>query len=45
MGKASAAEFAPESALDPLWLSYREPFHGALKKDFGFKVTLRVEAE
>jgi hypothetical protein len=23
-------------------LSYKEPFHGAIKKDFGFQVTLKV---
>jgi hypothetical protein len=40
--KASSAEFAPDPALDPLWISYWEPFHGAAKKDFGFQITLRV---
>jgi hypothetical protein len=40
--KAASAEFAPDPALDPLWISYWEPFHGAIKKDFGFQVTLRV---
>jgi hypothetical protein len=25
-----------------LWLSYKEPFHGAIKKDFGFQVTLKL---
>jgi hypothetical protein len=44
-GKASSAEFAPDPALDPLWISYFEPFHGAVKKDFGFQVTLKVVAE
>lgn len=29
-------------ALDALWISYWEPFHGAIKKDFGFQVTLKV---
>jgi hypothetical protein len=43
--KASSAEFAPDPALDPLWISYWEPFHGAQKKDFGFQVTLKVVAE
>jgi hypothetical protein len=42
-GKAASAEFAPDPALDPLWISYWEPFHGAAKKDFGFRVTLHVE--
>jgi hypothetical protein len=40
--KAASAEFAPDPALDPLWISYWEPFHGAVKKDFGFQVTLKV---
>jgi hypothetical protein len=40
--KAVSAEFAPDPALDPLWISYWEPFHGAAKKDFGFQVTVKV---
>jgi hypothetical protein len=40
--KAPSAEFAPDPALDPLWISYKEPFHGAIKKDFGFQVTIKV---
>ena len=40
--KRPSAEFAPDPALDPLWISYWEPFHGAIKKDFGFQITLRV---
>jgi hypothetical protein len=43
--KAASAEFAPDPALDPLWISYWEPFHGAAKKDFGFQVTLKVTPE
>jgi hypothetical protein len=43
--KAASAEFAPDPALDPLWISYWEPFHGAGKKDFGFQVILKVAAE
>ena len=43
--KAASAEFAPDPALDPLWISYYEPFHGAAKKDFGFQVTLKVAVE
>lgn len=42
--KAPSAEFAPD-ALDPLWISYKEPFKGASKKDFGFQVTLKVAEE
>jgi hypothetical protein len=44
-GKAWSAEFAPDPALDPLWISYWEPFHGAVKKDFGFQVVVKVSAE
>jgi hypothetical protein len=43
--KAASAEFAPDPALDPLWISAFEPFHGANKKDFGFQVTIRVAAD
>jgi hypothetical protein len=43
--KPASAEFAPDPALDPLWISYWEPFHGAVKKDFGFQVTLKVAPE
>jgi hypothetical protein len=45
LGKAASAEFAPDPALDPLWISAFEPFHGANKKEFGFQVTLKVTAE
>jgi hypothetical protein len=44
-GKAASAEFAPDPALDPLWISYWEPFHGTNKKDFGFQVVLRLTVE
>lgn len=40
--KASSSEFAPDPALDPLWISYWEPFHGAAKKDFGFQLIVKV---
>ena len=43
--KAASAEFAPDPALDPLWISYWEPFHGAGKKDFGFQVIVKVSGE
>jgi hypothetical protein len=43
--KAASAEFAPDPALDPLWISYFEPFHGANKRDFGLQVTIKVAAE
>jgi hypothetical protein len=43
--KAASAEFAPEPALDPLWISAKEPFKGAQKKEFGFQVTLKVATE
>jgi hypothetical protein len=45
LGKSASAEFAPDPALDPLWISYWEPFHGAGKKDFGFQVILKVAGE
>ena len=44
-GKAAAAEFGPDPALDPTWISMTDPFHGANKKEFGFRVILRVEPE
>jgi hypothetical protein len=40
--KTSSAEFAPEAALNPLWISFWEPFRGATKGKFGLQVTLRV---
>jgi hypothetical protein len=40
--KRPSAEFAPDPALDPLWINYWEPFHGVNKKDFGFQVVLKV---
>jgi hypothetical protein len=43
--KAPSAEFAPDPALDPLWISAKEPFHGAKKGDLGFQVILRVAPE
>ena len=43
--KAPSAEFAPDPALDPLWISAKEPFHGANKKDLGFQVTIKVTPE
>jgi hypothetical protein len=43
--KAASAEFAPDPALDPLWISYWEPFHGAAKKDFGFQIAIKVTAD
>lgn len=44
-GKAPSVEFAPDPAIDPLWISAKEPFHGAAKKDFGFQVTVKVAPE
>ena len=40
--KGPSAEFAPDPALDPLWISAKEPFRGAAKKDFGFQVIVKV---
>jgi hypothetical protein len=45
-GRSASAEFAPDPALDPLWIGGpRDPFHGAGKKDFGLRITLKVEPE
>jgi hypothetical protein len=43
--KAPSAEFAPDPALDPLWISSKEPFKGAKKADLGFQITLKVAVE
>jgi hypothetical protein len=43
--KRPSAEFAPDPALDPLWINYFDPFHGVKKDTFGFQVTLKVAAE
>lgn len=43
--KAPSAEFAPDPALDPLWISPKEPFRGAKKSDLGFQVIVRVVPE
>jgi hypothetical protein len=40
--KRPSAEFAPDPAIDPLWISYHEPFHGVKKDTFGFQVILKV---
>jgi hypothetical protein len=40
--KPASSEFAPDPALDPLWISFWEPFHGAIKKDFGLQITIKV---
>jgi hypothetical protein len=40
--KRPSAEFAPDPALDPLWINYFEPFHGVKKDSFGFQVVLKV---
>jgi hypothetical protein len=43
--KRPSAEFAPDPALDPLWITYFDPFHGVKKDTFGFQVILKVAAE
>jgi hypothetical protein len=43
--KRPSAEFAPDPALDPLWISYHEPFHGVKKDTFGFQVVVKVAAD
>jgi hypothetical protein len=40
--KRPSAEFAPDPAIDPLWISYHEPFHGVKKDTFGFQVIVKV---
>ena len=46
LGKSASAEFAPDPALDPLWIGGpRDPFHGAGKKDLGFQITVRVSGD
>jgi hypothetical protein len=40
--KRPSAEFAPDPALDPLWINFFEPFHGVKKDSFGFQVTVKV---
>lgn len=42
--KAGSAEFG-DGCCDALWISYNEPFKGAAKKDFGFQVSIKVEAD
>jgi hypothetical protein len=45
-GRSASAEFAPDPALDALWIGGpRDPFHGAGKKEFGLRITLKVEPE
>jgi len=43
--KALSAEFAPDPALNPHWISYFEAFHGIAKNNFGFQVTIQVTAD
>jgi hypothetical protein len=43
--KRPSAEFAPDPALDPLWISFHEPFHGVKKDSFGFQVIVKVAAD
>jgi hypothetical protein len=43
--KRPSAEFAPDPALDPLWISYFDPFHGVKKDSFGFQVVIKVASD
>jgi hypothetical protein len=43
--KRPSAEFAPDPALDPLWITYFDPFHGVKKETFGYQVVLKVVPE
>ena len=40
--KRPSAEFAPDPALDPLWINYFDPFHGVKKDTFGFQVIVKA---
>jgi hypothetical protein len=42
LGKRSSAEFAPDPALDPMWINFWEPFHGVKKDSFGYQLTIKV---
>jgi hypothetical protein len=43
--KRPSAEFAPDPALDPIWINYWEPFHGVKKDNLGFQVIVKVAPE
>jgi hypothetical protein len=43
--KRPSAEFAPDPAIDPIWINYWEPFHGVKKDNLGFQVVLKVVPE
>jgi hypothetical protein len=43
--KRTSADFAPDPALDPIWITYFDPFHGIKKDTFGFQVVLKVAPE
>jgi hypothetical protein len=43
--KRPSAEFAPDPALDPLWTTYFDSFHGVKKEKFGFQVSVKVAAD
>jgi hypothetical protein len=45
LGKAASAEFAPDPALDPQWISRKSSFHGSVKKTFGFQVTITARPD
>ncbi len=45
LAKRPSAEFAPDPAIDPIWINYWEPFHGVKKDTFGFQVLVKVVAD
>jgi hypothetical protein len=45
LGKRSSAEFAPDPALDPMWINFWEPFHGVKKDSFGYQLTVKVASD
>jgi hypothetical protein len=43
--KSPSAEFAPDPALNPLWIGAKEPFQGAKKGDLGYQIVVSVKAD
>jgi hypothetical protein len=43
--KSPSAEFAPDPALNPLWISAKEPFQGAKKADLGYQIIVSVRPD
>ena len=43
--QAAAADFDPAPELDSFWADVLKPFRAVPRRDFGFKVVLRVVEE